>query len=159
MYNAEIQTLVKKGLNFREIPAPNKNEVYVSIGKSLDAYINNISNQSKTPTHHFNLWKEGILSKVQDKLDKLGQYSYINVLAKRYNATLLKQLQEKWVFTPTDKASNNVTIVCKKHYMETLDSEIIHSGNFIRSNLTVDEVLNTQADFLDRFKINTSYKF
>ena len=32
---------------------------------------------------------------------------------------MLKELHEKFVFVPTDKANNNISIVCKKFYVET----------------------------------------
>ena len=30
----------------------------------------------------------------------------------------LKELQKKFVFVPTDKASNNIAVVCKTFYVE-----------------------------------------
>ena len=34
---------------------------------------------------------------------------------------LLEDLQKDFVFVPTDKASNNISVVCKKFYMKELD--------------------------------------
>ncbi len=36
----------------------------------------------------------------------------------------LKELQKKFVFVPTDKASNNIAVVCKKFYVEQSMKEL-----------------------------------
>ena len=36
----------------------------------------------------------------------------------------LKELQEKYVFVPADKASNNIIVVCKRYYLEVICKEL-----------------------------------
>ena len=36
----------------------------------------------------------------------------------------LKELQEKYVFAPADKAANNITVVCKCYYLEVICKEL-----------------------------------
>ena len=36
----------------------------------------------------------------------------------------LNRLQEKYVFVPTDKASNNISVVCKQFYIKTMLNEL-----------------------------------
>ena len=36
----------------------------------------------------------------------------------------LKELQEKYVFLPADKAANNIIVVCKRYYMEVICKEL-----------------------------------
>ena len=63
--NTELRKLMKKGLNYREIPPANKNTVYKSIAEGIDSYISKISEQSKVPIIQFKPWKMEILKTVQ----------------------------------------------------------------------------------------------
>ena len=156
--NIELRSLMKKGLNFRESPAPNKAKIRTNIVNSIDSYILNISNKNNVPIVNFNPWKIELLNKIDMRLNKLNCYQYNNVLNKPNNLNNLKQLQHKWVFTPTDKAANNITIVCKKYYMETLDNEIISSGNFTKSNLNYNDIIDNQINILNTYKLDTDRK-
>ena len=81
-----------------------------------------------------------------------------NVLTKLSNRNELDLLKNKWVFTPTDKAANNITVVCKKLYMETLAREIYTSGNFVNSHQMTNEILDNQIKFLAKFNLSTDKK-
>ena len=93
-----------------------------------------------------------ILKQVKNTLNKLNTYNYNNVLSKKENINALKRLQNKWVFVPTDKASNNITVVCKKYYMDTLDNEILHSGNFTEDcHNNTYTILDKHVYFFNKF--------
>ena len=63
----------------------------------------------------------------------------------------LKELQEKYVLVPADKAGNNIIFVYKYYYMHTLMEELgINSGSTINStyekqDITVDEIIRTHT--------------
>ena len=42
----------------------------------------------------------------------------------------LRSLHKRFVFVPTDKASNNISIICKKFYLDTLLKEASYDINF-----------------------------
>ena len=156
--NKELLLLLKKGLNFREVPAPNKNDIIKSITSGIDSYIYKIAKLVGKSVECFKSWKIEILSMVNNKLCNLNPYKYNNVLSKKGNIDDLKRYQSKWVFIPTDKAGNNITIVCKKYYMEVLDEEIINSGNFDEQQQSYEDVINKQVNFLNKFKILSKEK-
>lgn len=156
--NTELRSTMMKGLNFREIPPANKDSVMKSVTDSMNLYIEHTSGISKQPIVSFTPWKSEFLRRIQLQLDKLNCYHYNNVLAKPTNITDLNNLKNKWVFTTTDKASNNITVVCKKYYMETLDREIYTSGNFVKSNQTINDILDNQTKFLAKFNLDTDKK-
>jgi len=61
------------------------------------------------------------------KLKKLTRFRYackIPILNKLCVKEYLDQLHERFVLVPTDKASNNIAIVCKYFYIKTLLEEI-----------------------------------
>lgn len=49
----------------------------------------------------------------------------------------LSKLQDKFVFVPTDKASNNIAIVCKKFYIEQSMRELNISQQITRTMVRV----------------------
>ena len=51
-----------------------------------------------------------------------------------FMAKHLKELQKEFVFVPTDKASNNISVVCKKFYVEQSMKELDISLNFSTKN-------------------------
>ena len=66
--NVSLRSLIKKGLNFREVPAPNKQLIIKNIASSLDSYINKISEKANTRIALFNNWKKQIICLVKSKL-------------------------------------------------------------------------------------------
>ena len=99
-----------------------------------------------------------ILRLFKSKIDKLQPYNYDNVLAKKENADDLLALQNKFVFIPIDEASNNITVVCKKYYMESLEQEIYQSNTFVETNLTSLDISKKHAEFLIQYGLKSSRK-
>lgn len=156
--NNELRTLMKKGLNHRETPTTSNSTIYKAIVNGVDIYINYISGKTNMPITNFLPWKTVFLQKIKSKLDKLKFHKDVNVLSKPTNIQELKTLQEKFVFTPTDKAGNNVTIVCKKQYMNVLDQEICNSGNFVKEDTNIDTILTNQTNFMNRYNVKVDQK-
>ena len=71
----------------------------------------------------------------------------------------LNQLQEKYVFVPTDKAANNISVICKQFYIKTMLNELkvydlsTSSNTYQNSDLTLDEVLRQHTQKLAKWKI------
>ena len=64
----------------------------------------------------------------------------------------LKLLHDKFVLVPTDKAANNITIVCKKYYISLIQKEI-ESDTFEKVNLSVDNIVGKHDKFLKKIAI------
>ena len=58
-----------------------------------------------------------VRSKV-NSLRKIVKYKRQGILELNSVKKCLKELQEKYVFVPADKAANNITVVCKRYYLE-----------------------------------------
>ena len=101
----------------------------------------------------FTPWKK-LLRSVKSRIDILKPYSYNNVLNKREIREYVCKLQEHFVFTPVDKATNNVSIVCKKFYYDVLINEVRNSGNF--EFLDVDEqvLINKVSKYITDNRLN-----
>jgi hypothetical protein len=59
-----------------------------------------------------------------DRLDRRNRSRNDMILNSPETKDYLKKLQQDLVFVPTDKASNNITIVCKKSYIEQSMKEL-----------------------------------
>ena len=73
----------------------------------------------------------------------------------------LSRLHENFVIVPADKASNNYTFVCKRHYVSILSEELgLNSlpGNptYNLTDLSASEVLDNHKSVLTSFRIETS---
>ena len=74
----------------------------------------------------------------------------------------LSRLHENFVIVPTDKASNNYTFICKRHYVSILTEELgLNSlpGNptYNLTDFSASEVLDNHKSVLISFGIETSH--
>ena len=73
----------------------------------------------------------------------------------------LSRLHENFVIVPADKASNNYTFVCKRHYVSILTDELglnsfLRSSTYNLTDLSASEVLDNEISVLTSFGIETS---
>ena len=83
----------------------------------------------------------------------MNQYKYHSVLRDADVKTALEELHEDFVLTPIDKASNNVSIICKQFYIDMLKSEIQNSSTFKLSNKAEQSIFNEQIKFYKKRNI------
>ena len=68
----------------------------------------------------------------------------------------LSKLQEHFVFVPVDEAAKNVSLVCKKFYLETMTNEIEDSTTFEMVSNNTDDFLQ---DLVARYGKKNTPKF
>ena len=147
--NQQLQSLLSKGLNFRETKKPDKNVACNSIKLSLNRYIDLLSNRLGKSADLFSPWKNEIVKEVKRKLDKMDMYKFNAVLKHKKNIDCLSKLQEDFIFVSVDKASNNVAVICKHYYAKVLHDEMIQSGHFTLVNENRTEVVNRCAESIN----------
>ena len=84
-------------------------------------------------------WRNKVLTKVKHKIEKLKRYKHrqsqmIDALHNDDTKSALDTLHKHFVVTGADKASGNVIITCKKHYI----TSILHELNLNFQNNMVD---------------------
>ena len=101
-------------------------------------------------------WKNKVLELVQAKIDDIRNNftdrPIKSVLKDDHEAKLcLKELHNNFVFCPTDKAANNVSIICKQFYAKTLIEEL--SSNTYTQVLDTNEkdIVKNHLDFQNSF--------
>ena len=76
----------------------------------------------------------------------------------------LSELHNKYVFVPADKAPNNIIIICKSYYIETLikelglDNSSTTTGNstYTPCQMSSEDIVNTHDTFMKSFGIELS---
>ena len=76
----------------------------------------------------------------------------------------LSDLHSKYVFVPADKAPNNVIIICKRYYIETLIKELglgncsTPTGNstYTSCQMSSEDIVNTHDTFMKSLGIELS---
>ena len=76
----------------------------------------------------------------------------------------LSDLHNKYVFVPADKAPNNIIIICKRYYIETLikelglDNSSTTTGNstYTPCQMSSEDIVNTHDTFMKSFGIELS---
>ena len=141
------------GLNYREQQAPHVDKALKEYKISIDKYTNNICDKNKVAIQQFLPWKTELCKAIETALQKCKTFEYNNVLSKRKNKEDLETLKTPFVFVPVDKAGNNVALICKKYYIETLEKELT-SRTFVKVNTSSSDFIKKCNDDLKNFGLS-----
>ena len=155
--NPNLIYILGKGLNFREIPGCNIIKAYSSVHSALDVFINSICESTKLLRTNFSAWKRILLNNVDRILRGAPKMHANPVLNDPLNIRDLKDIQDNFVVVPIDKASNNVSFICKKYYKQVLNEEILNSGNFIPSNNTENNIISDYSGLLALYNVKETF--
>ena len=128
--NAELRKLIAKGPNFRENRKHDLDKTFKLIKEGLEEYIEDWSKKEKKSKIRLNEWKSKVLEKVKKNIEKIKETRFYNpgnpkrTLSKKEPKDELARLQNLYVMTPIDKASNNISFVCKKFYIQKILEEV-----------------------------------
>ena len=112
-------------------------------------------------------WKEMVKGQIEERISKLKQnfkQPTGKVLQNVDVKACLSDLHNKYVFVPADKASNNIIIICKRYYIETLIKELgldncsTPTGNSTYSScqMSSKDIVNTHDTFMTSLGIELS---
>ena len=138
----KLRNVLNKGLNYRDQVKPCTDKALKSIRGSLNKYCNKLSNLWNKSIQEFQEWKVLIIERVKKQLENVKPYSYYSILSDVDVKRELEKLHKDFVLVPTDKAQNNVTIVCKKFYLEMIKKEL--------TSVTFDKIDDTEENIIER---------
>ena len=131
--NSKLRKLFSKGPNYRENKTINYQKCMSEICKSLDECAAKMAVKYKLEVKDFDNWKSKVKEKAAEKVRKLKfsrRPQPTKPILKDENALMyLKELQRKYVIVPIDKASNNISVICKRFYVMRLLKEVGAIGN------------------------------
>ena len=149
--NKHLRELIQKGPNFREPRTINWRHSREKIEEGLDICSSRYRTVGIDLTEEDMIpWKTEVLRKVDDKIRLLRRkmkFQKSNPVLRRPEVVeYLKQLHENFVLVSIDKAGNNIAIVCKKYYVETILKEIGHIGP---ENSTYEKTDKSKEEIVD----------
>ena len=145
--NDKLRNLLMKGLNYRDQAKPCTEKALKSVKMALKNYCDKLSNLWHKPIEEFQEWKTLIIEQVKIQLQGAKPYPYYSVLSDVEVLADLDELHKEFVLVPTDKAKNNITIVCKKFYISMIEKEL-SSDTFNKVNRSEDSVIDEHREFL-----------
>ena len=125
--NARLRELVGKGPKYREPNRVNWKATETMFLGSIDLYAKSWSKREQVDLKYLSEWKDHLKELVTDRISNLkGHFKSpkCKVLDQPDVKDTLHKLQTNYVLVPADKAANNVIIVCKKYYIDTLVKEL-----------------------------------
>ena len=165
--NQKLRKLVSRGPNFREAKTIHWGHCRTEISSGLDAYIAKVCAKfSDIEPQHLGSWKNKLLELVDSDIVKLKH----KIKAQRTNPILkqsevldyLTSFHEKFVMTPIDKASSNVSVICKRYYVEVVLKEIgilgTGSETYEKANRSKDEIIDDNRTYSERLGYTLSEK-
>ena len=106
-----------------------------AIKSALHTFVKNISADTSTSEVCFNQYSSTVIEKVKTQIDilksrypSLSKTDFIPVLKDPGAISELESLQQRYVFTPVDKAAKNIALTCRSFYMHTIINELFESG-------------------------------
>ena len=118
---------MEKGPKYREQNTVDWNLNKKILTKAVDDYTKNWSKREGCHVSALEEWSETVKLIIQNKINNLQRRNFSpchKPLEDRHVTAHLKELQEKYVLVPADKAGNNIIFVCKYYYMHTLMEEL-----------------------------------
>ena len=105
-----------KGPSYREPRNVQWNKFLIEFKDALNNCTSKWAQLEHLDTRHFVNWKNDVLQKVTARVNVLRRRKtrFHPLLDKGVVKDALVTLQDRFVFVPTDKAGNNIAIVCKK---------------------------------------------
>lgn len=123
--NEQLRNTFKKGAKFRNEVTINWDKNDQIITESLDTLIQWLSNRNKKPLHDYVNYKNRFLSIYRSRKRQLIRNTSKDIKKEdTYSRQELKSIHNKFIITITDKASNNLVIICPKLYLSIICKEL-----------------------------------
>ena len=118
-----MRDLIAKGLKYREPCKVDWDKNLSLFCEAVDQYALQWTKREMVELSVLSSWKEMVKGQIDEHISKLKQnfkQPTGKVLQNADVKACLSDLHNKYVFVPADKAPNNIIIICKRYYIETL---------------------------------------
>ncbi|MGA9041563.1 MAG: hypothetical protein WB421_13590 [Terriglobales bacterium] len=157
IFPSSLRALLERGPRFRE---NSQNHPFNSFQDSLRELISVLSRRTGSLLQTFSLWETEVLQQVQNRLNQNINYCLNNppLLQNGNIVRQLKWLQRYLVFVPVDKAPNNIACICKRFYMQRLNTELA-SNSYELCHVPPHTITTAHQRFLNPFAMADSDHF
>ena len=160
--NNRLRKLLSKGPNYREPRNKNYKTCIREIMLALDKCTRSMSDKFKIDITEFDEWKSKIIETVEERSKvckkKLNFRKVSPLLQDEETQKYLKEIHEKFVMVPIDKATNNIAFICKKYYIDRILKEIGLDGTpsttYEISNQNSETINSINFELCERLYLN-----
>ena len=162
--NDKLLRSLRTGPQFREPVSFSWHQNFDIIMDACDAYARQLAKKEDVELDTLSEWIKSIGEVVKRRIRRLKHSVNTrsdSIFSDPDVVYVLSRLHENFVIVPADKASNNYTFVCKRHYVDILIEELgLHSlpGNptYNLTDFSASEVFNNLKSVLTSFGIQTN---
>ena len=166
-YCFKLRDLIAKGLKYKELCKVDWDKNLSLLCEALDQHALQWTKMEIVELSALSSWKEMVKGQIEECISKLKlNFRQRNgkVLQNADVKAFLSDLHSKYVFVPADKAPNNVIIICKRYYIETLikklglDNCSTPTGNSTHTSyqMSSEDIVNTHDIFMKSLDIELS---
>ena len=152
--NFKLRDLIAKGPKYREPCKVDWDKNLSLLCEAVDQYALQWAKREIVELSVLSSWKEMVKGQIEERISKLKlnfKQPTGKVLQNADVKACLSYLHSKYVFVPADKAPNNVVIICKRYYIETLIKELgldncsTPTGNsaYTSCQMSSEDIVNT----------------
>ena len=157
--NEKLRDLSRKGPKFMEPVSFSWHQNFDIIMDACEMYAKQWAKKDDVELDTLSEWIKSIWDVVKRRIRRLkhsGNTRYGSIFRDPDVVHELCRLHENFVIVPAEKASNNYTFICKKHYVDILIEELgLHSlpGNptYNLTDFSASEVLDNHKSVLTSF--------
>ena len=151
--NNKLRKIFTKGPKYREPRKIDFLKAKACILDGIETCAEKWCSKNALQTEIMKPWLDRVESLIDSRIDKLSETfkpcNYKEVLKDKTVLNDLRDLQDKYVIVPVDKAAGNLALICKRHYASVLVKEL---GLLDHSpSLTYTKIENsTPSDIVDK---------
>ena len=165
--NSKLRELIGKGPKFREPCKVDWDKNLSLLCEAVDQYALQWAKQEIVELSVLSSWKQMVKGQIEERISKIKQnfkQPTGKVLQNADVKACLSDLHNKYVFVPADKAPNNIIIICKRYYIESLIKELgldncsNPTGNltYTSCQMSSEDIVNTHDTFMTSLGIEPS---
>ena len=127
-----------------------------SIKYDIKNYVKQLSLKFSINVEYFTAWQTTVIQKFKQRL------SLTHITCKREKSILASEhedldlIKQHFVITGVDKAANNISFICKKFYIDTIDNELNNTETYELSDKSEEDIVREHIRFCSRFNISVT---
>ena len=151
----ELINIFNFGSKFRVIPKLNIHNMMSSIINNIDVYIHRLSFKFNVNIGQFNEWRSKVLENIRNKI-AITPNTFRCTINQRVLRNKIREIQNRFVIIPVDKANSNFAFICKKYYAQILINEVNSNDTFELCNVNVSNIKDLFVNFLKPYHLSPS---
>ena len=165
--NSKLRDLIANSPKYREQCKIDWDKSLSLLCEAVDQYALKWAKRELVELSVLSSWKEMVKGQIKQHISQLKQnfkQPTGKVLQNVDVKACLSDLHNKYVFVPADKAPNNIIIICKRYYIETLITELgldncsTQTGHstYTSCQMSSEDIVNTHDTFMKSLGIELS---